>query len=144
MMMATDHGNDAKEQLEISGAVVTGFNMGAYFMSQKGYAEQINEKLSFRPYAGTLNLKIIDKDMDSLLRLRQSKGIAIKGFEAGGKTFGDAVLYRAEIRGFGCAVIIPKLSKHKDVMEVIADKSLRQMFDLKDGSVVTVTVYLGS
>ncbi|MDE1851717.1 MAG: CTP-dependent riboflavin kinase [Candidatus Micrarchaeota archaeon] len=140
--MANTQEGEPQETLEISGSVLTGFNMGAYFMSQKGYVEQIYEKLSFKPYAGTLNIKVIEKDMGSFLKLRHSGGITVKGFEAEGKTFGDAILHRAEIRGLECAVIIPKLSKHKDVMEVISERNLRQAFDLSDGSVITVKVYL--
>ncbi|MDE1823277.1 MAG: CTP-dependent riboflavin kinase [Candidatus Micrarchaeota archaeon] len=128
--------------IEISGTVITGIGMGVYFMSQKGYIDQIAEKLSFNPYPGTFNIRITEDDMGAFAELRKSKGTLIKGFEADGKTFGDVIAHRAEIRGFGCAVVIPKLSKHKDIIEVIADRNLRKMFDLSDGSFVTIKVYV--
>ena len=129
-------------EIEISGKVMTGIGMGIYFMSQKGYMDQIEEKLSFKPFPGTFNIKVTEDDMKAFTKLRKSKGILIKGFEADGKTFGDVIVHKAEIRGFGCAVVMPRLSKHRDVIEVVADRSLRKLFDLSDGSFITVKVYV--
>jgi riboflavin kinase len=65
----------------------------------------------------------------------------IQGFEREGRSFGGANAFLATINTIGgneatainCAILIPDLTRHTDVVEVIASAFLREAFDLVDG-----------
>ena len=44
----------------ITGTLFSGLGEGAYYISLPGYKKQFISKLGFKPYPGTLNLKISD------------------------------------------------------------------------------------
>ncbi len=133
---------DAPGKLTISGAVTTGFGEGGYYINQKGYKEQFTEKLGFVPYEGTLNLKLTPKEVSTIELLRHSKGIEITGFKEGGRTFGPVKCHMATIGNLDCAVVIPKRSHYKEVIEVICKVHIRRTLSLKDGDDVELTVAL--
>ena len=133
---------DAPGKLTISGAVTTGFGEGGYYINQKGYKEQFAEKLGFVPYEGTLNLKLSSKEVSTIELLRHSKGIEIAGVREGGRTFGPVKCFMATIGNLNCAVVIPKRSHYKEVIEVICKVHMRRTLSLKDGDDVEVTVAL--
>ncbi len=126
--------------ITISGTVVSGFGEGRYFMSQEGYLEQMQTALHYTPYAGTLNIKVPEGELHKITELKRLSGIELSGFEKDGKRFGGATIYPAELSGVSCAVIIPKLSRHSDIIELIAEKNLRNKLSLSDGSSITVMI----
>ncbi|MDE1857314.1 MAG: CTP-dependent riboflavin kinase [Candidatus Micrarchaeota archaeon] len=130
--------------LELEGVVVSGLGRGQHFMSQEGYLGQMSSILGFVPFYGTLNLKVKAEDAGKIDRIKRSRGILVKGFEANGKVFGDVILYKARLGGIECAVVMPKLSKYTDTIEVIAQDNLRDRLKLSDGSSVKVSVMLNA
>jgi len=128
----------------IRGYVFTGFGEGAYYMSIPHYYNQFSEKLGFKPYAGTLNLKlksIYDLEVKKLLKILP--GIEIKGFSDGKRTYGGAKCFRAKINGVdGAIILIERTHYGDDVIEVISPKKLRDVLQLEDGDEVTVEVFL--
>ncbi|HIO57133.1 MAG TPA: CTP-dependent riboflavin kinase [Candidatus Poseidoniales archaeon] len=68
----------------------------------------------------------------------------IQGFEREGRSFGGATAILASINTAGgheaatinCAILIPDLTRHTDVVEVIASAFLREALDLIDGDQV--------
>ena len=72
--------------------------------------------------------------------LKDLKPIVVNGFKLGDKTFGDVLCYIAETNGIRCALIMPKLSKHKDVAEIISSQELRTSLKLINGTKVKVLV----
>jgi len=133
---------EIRETMTVSGVVTSGLGEGAFYMRQKGYKEQFRKKLWFEPYEGTLNLKIQGADLAKLEILRDSPGIEISGFEAGGRTFGGAKCFLATLGHVDCAVIMPIRSHHSDVLEVISKHYLRGSLGLKDGDTVELIVSL--
>jgi riboflavin kinase len=133
---------EMKDFVIIRGTVITGMGEGQYYVTQSGYMEQFEEKLSFRPYDGTLNLRVFLADLPKLEALRRSGGILIKGFERNGRTFGDVRAHKASIQNIDCAVVIPSRSHYSDVMEIICKYHLRRTLGLKDGDQVEVRVSL--
>ncbi|MEC7688522.1 MAG: DUF120 domain-containing protein, partial [Candidatus Thermoplasmatota archaeon] len=76
------------------------------------------------------------------------ESIRIRGFLREGRSFGGATAYLAKIRtsesiNISCAILIPDLTRHVEVIEVIADVFLRESLDLKDGSVVHLDLIIG-
>ena len=111
-------------------------------MRQKGYKEQFRKKLGFEPYEGTLNLKVSGADLSKLMLLVGEKGIPIDGFEAAGRTFGGAKVFRAKAKGVECAVILPIRTHHTDILEVISKELLRTRLGIADGDTVALDVEL--
>jgi CTP-dependent riboflavin kinase len=68
----------------------------------------------------------------------------INGFEREGRSFGGATAFLATIAlansdeslSIPCAILIPDLTRHVEVVEVIASAFLREHFDLIDGDEV--------
>ena len=133
---------ETKDQLVINGTVVTGMGEGQYYVTQQGYQEQFPAKLGFKPYEGTLNVKVNPSDMYKLDILRQTKAIIVKGFERNGRTFGDVHCHLATIQNIECAVVVPVPVALQDVIEILCKYHLRRTLGLNDGDPVEVRVSL--
>jgi riboflavin kinase len=133
---------DSSGKMTITGAVTTGFGEGGYYINQEGYMEQFKEKLGFVPFQGTLNLRLSPKEVSTIELLRHSKGIEIDGFTEGGRTFGPVKCFMANIGNLQCAVVMPKRSHYREVIEVICKVHIRRTLSLKDGDGVKLTVAL--
>jgi riboflavin kinase len=133
---------EAPGKLFIKGKVSTGFGEGGYYITQKGYTKQFMKKLNIDPFQGTLNLKLRTDDMQSLEYLKNSDGILIAGFNKKGRTFGAVKCFLAKINNVECAIVIPKRSHYKDVLEVISKVHLRRTLSLKDGDEIELSVEL--
>ncbi|MGQ9759249.1 MAG: DUF120 domain-containing protein [Candidatus Methanomethylicaceae archaeon] len=127
----------------LSGSVFTGFGEGAYYVSKSGYSDQFEEKLGFKPYPGTLNLRLrsID-DIRTRKELENLPGIIIRGFVNGERTYGDVKCYRAKINESmdGALLLIHRTHYGQDVVEVIAKESVRKKLGLRDGDLVQLKV----
>jgi riboflavin kinase len=122
--------------MEIKGKLISGMGKGSYFMSQKIYLDQFQEKLKFKPFVGTLNIKIDANGIANILNIPPEKFNIILGK---GK-FGDVKFIKAllndEVVG---ALVFPAKSEHtEDVLEFISDKNLRQKLKLKDEDPLTI------
>jgi len=133
---------EMRDHVVIKGTVITGMGEGQYYVTQAGYQGQFEQKLSFRPYEGTLNVRVSPADIAKLDSLRRSGGMIVKGFEKNGRTFGDVRAYKATIQNVDCAIVLPSRSHYSDVMEVVCKYHLRRTLGLKDGDSVEVRVSL--
>ncbi len=134
-----------EEKVEIKGTVFSGLGEGAYYISLRGYKRQFISKLGFDPYPGTMNLKL-ESVVDRKVRrdLGASKGIHIDGFQDGKRTFGGAECFRALINNKveGAVLVIERTIHDDSVLEIISPKNLREYFNLKDGDVLDVKIFL--
>ena len=119
----------------INGVIVRGLGEGAYFMSMRHYQKEIEKKLGFKAYPGTLNLKVSKKQMKLL---RDVNKIIINGFRQNNKTFGGVNCYKAKIKGINGSIIMPDLTKHKNIIEFIAPVHLKSGLKLKDRQKIKV------
>jgi riboflavin kinase, archaea type len=125
--------------MSFGGSVTVGLGKGAYFVSQKEYMAAFQKKLGFKPYAGTLNVKIDDEDIEKRITLREQVPIEIPGFRKGGKTFGKIACYKCVVNGAAGAIVFPENSQHGlSVIEVVSPFQLRKKLTLSDGSRVTI------
>jgi riboflavin kinase len=118
-----------------TGIVTSGLGKGALFISMNYYKEEIKKKLGFDAYPGTLNLKVDKKQLDLL---KDIAIITIDGYEKDNKTFGGANCYKARINNINGAIIIPDLTKHKDIMEFIAPVNLKSELKIKEGDKIKI------
>lgn len=125
----------------LQGKLSTGQGGGTKFLSLPWVQKQIIEKLGFKPFPGTLNLRLTQESIEIRKELTETgKAIMIvpvKGFCCG-------LCYRARIMDkIDGAIIIPQVPDYpEDVLEVIAPISLRKTLRLKEGDEVRLTVYL--
>lgn len=127
-------------KMRLYGTVQSGLGEGRYYISRKGYIVQFQEKLSFIPYLGTLNLRIKAGSELSLRRLRSMDGIHIDGFTTEDRTYGPVKIFLGNIDGVKCGIIFPERSVYSDVMEIISTEFLREKLGIDDGSEVLVEV----
>ncbi len=125
-------------RLEVSGVVTSGLGEGRYYLSQPGYVLQFSERLGYRPFPGTLNVRVGPEAMVQVGTVKHWTGVRIDGFQASGRTFGGATCFSAHLRGATCHLIIPDRTHYKDVIELIAAVSLRETLGLQDGDAVAV------
>jgi len=129
--------------MKIKGKVFTGKGEGAYYLSQKQYVRQIEDKLKFFPYPGTLNLKLSSyEDIGKIEILYSREGIKLNGFSSFERAFGDVFCYPAKIENhedIKCAIVRSERTSYDvSVVELISDVFLRKALDVKDGDEVTV------
>jgi riboflavin kinase len=124
-------------QIFFEGTVFSGQGRGKKFVELPWFKRQVEEKLGFSPYPGTLNLVLTGKNVENRRLLEVSNGLMVKpqtGYYSG-------VMFRASIDGLECAVVIPIMPNYpNDVLEVIAPIYLREKLKLADGSLVAVSV----
>ena len=80
------------------------------------------------------------------VRVDKITSFRIRGFLRDGISFGGATAYKAIFKSNGdevdCSVLIPDLTRHFDVVEVISSTFLREHLDLKDGDKVELELKL--
>jgi riboflavin kinase len=117
--------------LHIKGRVFSGKGEGSRFTELPWVKKQIEEKVGFTAYPGTLNLKISTDNHKILTSMKEASGIEI--FPAEG--FSPGRLLRANLNGYlECAIVIPCILNYpEDVIEIIASKNLRKELQVEDG-----------
>jgi riboflavin kinase len=124
-----------------TGVVFSGEGKACQFVEISWARSQIEERLGFKPYPGTLNLRL-SKDEANRLKpiLKRSKGIMIvpqTGFYPA-TCFPTMMMNRT--RG---AIVMPHTPNYPpNVLEIIAPINLRSALSLKDGDLVELLIML--
>lgn len=129
----------------VKGVVFTGFGEGAYYVTRSGYSKQFEEKLGFKPFPGTLNLRLKSpEDIKIRKELELLPGISIKGFMNEGRSYGDVKCFKVKVfdEVDGALLIINRTHYGSDVVEVISRENLREKFKLKDGDKVFLKIII--
>lgn len=128
------------ETIILEGVVVSGLFEGAYYISKEGYRKQIEEKLGFEPYPGTLNIMIKHDALEKRNRILRRQGVHLEGFQEEDRAYGSARCYHLIIDGeVEGALIVAERSIHDDdILEIIAPVYLRRELNVVDGDMVTL------
>jgi len=141
------------------GNIVTGMGEGAYYMSLEGYKKQFQHKLGYKPFPGTLNVKIEDKSyMNSRKDLINYPSIYIDGFKNSDRTFGWVRCYPATIsqdpklpqEGIDsqsndyCSevhvLLLERTHHNNNLLEVIGPLNLKESCNLQNGDSVVIKI----
>lgn len=123
--------------LSLEGKIIAGQGNGKKYLALPWVKQQIEEKLGFTPYLGTLNLKLSNES--TKLRLLLEKTNTLKILPAKGYCIG--LLFHATINKTKCGAVIPQIDDYpKDMLEIIAPANLRGLLNLHDGDYVSVKV----
>lgn len=125
--------------LKFEGEVITGEGNGKKYLSFPWVQQQIEEKLGFTPFPGTLNLRL-NKNSSSKKEILE-KNETTRICPAVGYCVG--ILFKAKINNIECAIVIPKIANYpKTTLEIIAPQNLREALNLKDGDKVAVSAQI--
>ena len=138
----------SQKEIEMEGTLETGLGEGGYYISKKGYMEQFEKRLGWRPFEGTFNLRLEENEIPKIEAMKAAEGILIEGFEQEGRTFGKAWLFKCVLINGSkkveeCAVISPKRTHYRRVIEVISPVYLRDELKAEDGGSFVVRIDLG-
>ncbi len=124
--------------MEINGRITSGMGKGIYFMSQDIYVKQFQEKLHYKPFVGTLNIKLDENCIEAIIKIPDEKFELIHGKDK----FGDVKFIKAVLNHeVGGALVFPAKTKHtEDVLEFISNENLRKSLKLKDGDLVSINI----
>jgi len=141
--------------MRIEGIVSSGLGRAHIFMSQHHYQEQFKAIIGRSAWPGTLNVHVEGTSLIEYKKLRVSAGLEegqesgvvshrIKGFDRDGVSFGGATAFLGQFKfndhTHDCAILIPDLTRHEDVVEVIAGIFLRESCSLSDGDTVSIVL----
>ena len=137
-----------QREIEMKGTLETGLGEGGYYISKKEYMTQFEKKLGWRPFEGTFNLRLKEEEVPKIEAMKAAEGILIEGFEQEGRTFGKAWIFMCVLKNGtkkveNCAIIAPKRTHYKRVVEVISPEYLRDKLKANDGDVFIVKIDLG-
>lgn len=124
-------------QICFRGTVFTGKGTGKRFVDLPWVRAQMESKLGFSPFSGTLNLHLTTEEVEKRNLLPPEHGIVITPQDG----YLPGVLFPAKIQGLECAVVLPLVPGYpEDVLEVISPHYLRGKLGLVDKKEVTVWV----
>jgi riboflavin kinase len=125
------------QKIFLAGTVFSGSGNGRKFMCLPWVKRQIEEKLGFSPYPGTLNLHLNKENTKKKNLLEIANGIIIEP-QAG---YCPGVLFKACLGSLKCAVVVPKVPNYpSDVLEIISPVYLRKYLKLVEGSLVKASI----
>ena len=127
------------KKIKLNGTVFSGQGEGQKFLDLSWVKQQIEEKLGFTPYPGTLNILLSSESAKR--RKLLEKAHSTKVCPADGHCSG--IIFKAFIGTLECAIVIPEVAGYPwDVLEILAPANLREKLKLVDGDGITVTVNL--
>lgn len=125
--------------MELSGTIQTGAGKGAYFTQVEWVVSQCERMLGYKPFPGTLNIQVAQKDYDKLKPLLQKSDFELIPDDP---AFCAARVRKVSVNGIPAAIILPseEVRIHGDnIIEVISDRGLKETLELADGDSVRVS-----
>jgi riboflavin kinase len=126
-----------KRHWKISGIIVSGVKQGAFFTQLEWVQQQCREKLGFKPWPGTLNLKIGADDIRILEGLWQTGGIELVPPNS---DYCSGHVFPVSVGDIAGAIVAPaeEVRVHGgDIVEIISHLRLKDALGVKDGDMVT-------
>jgi riboflavin kinase len=130
-------------RVRATGEVFSGRGEGSFYVSI--YSKNFEVAIGFRPYPGTLNIKLKNNIKLFNKCLYKIGGVEVQPPRLEGARFGAVVVYPARIiRGFDVwdvYIVRPRITHYKsDVVEVISKEYLRSEMGVNDGDIVEVEI----
>ncbi|MFH0812323.1 MAG: DUF120 domain-containing protein [Pseudomonadota bacterium] len=131
------------ETLTIRGRLVSGVKRAAFFTQLEWVKEQCLNKLGFVPYPGTVNLEVLETDLQKLELIQKEKGIRLIPPDP---KFCEGRTLKASIGSIkGCLFIPPhEVNVHQpNVIEFMAPVLVKSLLEVKEGDILTMEVERG-
>jgi riboflavin kinase len=125
------------EAIVFSGKVFSGFKESAFYLSLPGYEKQFKKLCGYKPFPGTVNIRIPAEQVAMSESLIASEGLLVREWSDGKRTYGGVKAFPCEINGQKGHLIYPVRTHYgPEILQVIAKKRL----GLKPGSEAEVVV----
>jgi riboflavin kinase len=132
-----ESGSDFLNTLSVQGRIFSGNGEGAKFIRLPWVTKQIEEKLEFTPFPGTLNVRLCPASI--VVRKSLTRAVGIEISPAPGYCRGR--LFKARLQGVECALVVPEVAGYpEDVIEIVAPVNLKSKFNFADGDSVEVEI----
>jgi riboflavin kinase len=125
--------------MEISGIIQRGAGKGAFFTQVDWVVRQCEQMLGYRPFPGTLNMRVNDSDARHLSLLTDTCDFELVPDDP---AFCSAKMKKVHINGSPAAVVIPSedVRIHDErILEIISACGIKQTLGLKDGDPVRLS-----
>lgn len=132
----------SEDSFFLSGTVVSGARQAAFFTQLDWVQSQCLSQLGFKPFPGTLNLKISEKDQPAAAKVFTYPGLPLTPPDT---SFCAGCVYPVCIGTIPGAIVLPEESvrvHETGFLEILAPVSLREALHLEDGDRIRLTVRL--
>lgn len=128
--------------LQVRGTVFSGMGKGKYYVGHPEYQRRFETALGYRPYPGTLNVKLADRAViEELRRLRFSGGVKVPSFNINGEDFSSLACFDGKLKNERITLLFIDITQYNEtVAELISPAYLRGKFGIRDGDEVTFEV----
>ena len=123
--------------------VASGLGKGSYFISLDWVRTRLTELMGAPPFQGTLNLRIAKESREKLFSRRMqfapvsTPGAAVcSGYLVAGN------LISSSGQPLQVWAILPEVTAHSDILEIVSQYSVREQTSLSDGDRVTIEIDL--
>jgi riboflavin kinase len=129
-------------RLDVSGRVFSGMGKGRYYVGNPEYQRKFEKILGYRPYPGTLNVKLEDVGMIAKIkRLRAMGGVKVDSFVKDGESFSALNCFDGTMDGEKVTLLFIDVTYYNEsVAELISPAFLREKFGLRDGDEVSFSL----
>ena len=123
--------------MKLEGEVTSGLGKGKYYMSKQVYQEEFDDKLGFRPFPGTLNLKVDEEERKKFEE--DSETLEIREVYEDNERLSNVDVTPCRIGEVECGLLKLEFTEHPDsIAEIVAPVDLREKFDLEDGDRIKI------
>lgn len=124
--------------MDLEGKLFNGEGKAEDFLSLKPYKEFLTEFLGFKPFPGTMNLRVDRQQVEKLKNKADSKRLG--SFEYQGEEYGGLTVHQVNVEGVKAGLLeIDRSHYGEDVAEIVAEDKLRQELGIEAGDNVRVT-----
>ncbi|MEW6663357.1 MAG: HAD-IA family hydrolase [Bacillota bacterium] len=124
--------------MKLSGIVTSGRGEAVLFTGLAWVVEQCRTKLGFRPFPGTLNLKINSEELSTVREITLREGVSLVPPT---DDFCEARCLPVKIKGILGALVLPLVSGYyQGVVEVIAPVKLKDVLGITDGDELVLDI----
>jgi len=124
--------------MKITGVIETGSGKGSFFVGLDWVVSQFEKQMGFKPFPGTLNVRLNEADLAEAERFFDKKDFALVPEDP---TFCRAGVKRLTVNGLPAIAVFPSedVRIHDNhVIEIIAGCHIKDTLNLKDGDRVTI------
>jgi riboflavin kinase, archaea type len=125
--------------MKISGMIQSGVGKGAFFTRLDWVVKQCQDILGYKPFPGTLNVRIYDEDLYKIEPFLDSADYILPPDNSNDCT---ARIKEVMVNDIQAAFILPNKDvriHEKCVIEIIASHNLKKALGLKNGDMVTIS-----
>jgi len=127
--------------MDLTGYIQSGAGEGVFFTSLTWVVNQFETFMGFRPFPGTLNVRIRDEDYPYIDKFFSKKDFELIPVDP---QYCSASLKKVRVNGIEAAAVFPSEDIHihgKDIIEVISHCNIKETLQLADGDRVTITEF---